>query len=313
VATNEREAGATSPSDAAPARADAAPPVSHVLEVAREAARRAGDIIREGVAHTLRIDYKGQDANDPVTDVDRRSEAAVAEIIRAHFPDHRILSEEGTTGGEDPHWRWIVDPLDGTVNYAHRLPFSCVSIGVEHDGEIVAGVVYTPLAEELFAAERDGPATLNGQPIGVSATSELRRALLTSAFGPWEAGGRRFDRARALGPHVQALRDLGSAALELCYVAAGRIDGMGGSSLNAWDVAAGMLIVRRAGGQVTDPYGDPFTVEGKHLVVSNGVLHGAIMARLHGASEVLPPKDESKEQPPQSSPPSPEITTPTAP
>jgi len=266
-------------------------PGAAVIDVAHEAARRAGAIIREGLAQTLQVDYKGEGANDPVTDVDRRSEAAIAGIIRAHFPDHRILSEEGTTGGQDPRWRWIVDPLDGTVNYAHRLPFSCVSIGVEHDGEIVAGVVYNPLAEEIFAAERGKPATLNGAPIHVSATSELRRALLTSAFGPWEAGGRRFDRARALGPHVQALRDLGSAALELCYVAAGRIDGMGGSSLNAWDVAAGMLIVRQAGGQVTDPYGDPFKVDDKSLVVSNGILHGAIMARLHGASEVIPPKD----------------------
>ncbi len=277
--------------------ADAARPPA-VLDVAREAARRAGAIIKEGVARTLRIDFKGEGVGDPVTDVDRRSEAAIAETIRAHFPDHRILSEEGATGGSDPRWRWIVDPLDGTVNYSHRLPLSCVSIAVEHDGELVAGVVYNPLAEELFAAERDGPATLNGEPIHVSATVELRRALLTSAFGPWEAGGRRFDRARALGPHVQALRDLGSAALELCYVAAGRIDGMGGSSLNAWDVAAGMLIVRQAGGQVTDPYGDPFAVDGKHVVVSNGALHGAIMARLHGASEAIPPKDKDKDQKP---------------
>ena len=287
-----------------------------VIDVAHEAARRAGAIIREGVAQTLRIDYKGEGANDPVTDVDRRSEAAIAETIRAHFPDHRILSEEGTTGGQDPHWRWIVDPLDGTVNYAHRLPFSCVSIGVERDGEIVAGVVYNPLDEEIFAAERGKPATLNGAPIHVSTTSELRRALLTSAVGPWEAGGRRFYRTRALGPHVQALRDLGSAALELCYVAAGRIDGMGGSSLNAWDVAAGMLIVRQAGGQVTDPYGDPFKVDDKSLVVSNGALHGAIMARLHGASEVIPPKDSTdptKEPAPPSTTPATAATAPTSP
>jgi len=284
-------------------------PEATVIDVAHEAARRAGAIIREGVAQTLQIDYKGEGANDPVTDVDRRSEAAIAETIRAHFPDHRILSEEGTTGGQDPRWRWIVDPLDGTVNYAHRLPFSCISIGVEHDGEIVAGVVYNPLAEELFAAEQGKSATLNGAPIHVSATSELRRALLTSAFGPWEAGGRRFYRARALGPYVQALRDLGSAALELCYVAAGRIDGMGGSSLNAWDVAAGLLIVRQAGGQVTDPYGDPFKVDDKSLVVSNGILHGAIMARLHDASEAIPPKDSTDPPKEPASPSTPPTTT----
>jgi len=284
-------------------------PGATVIDVAHQAARRAGAIIREGLARALQVDYKGDGANDPVTDVDRRSEAAIAETIRAHFPDHRILSEEGTTGGQDPRWRWIVDPLDGTVNYAHRLPFSCVSIGVEHDGEIVAGVVYNPLAEEFFAAEQGKPATLNGAPIHVSATSELRRALLTSAFGAWEASGRRFDRAHALGPHVQALRDLGSAALELCYVAAGRIDGMGGSTLNAWDVAAGMLIVRQAGGQVTDPYGDPFKVDDKSLVVSNGILHGAIMARLHGASEVIPPKDSTDLAKEPASPNTPPTTT----
>ena len=269
-----------------------------VMEVAREAALQAGAIIREGLAQPVEIAYKGkgESARDPVTDVDRRSEAAIAQTIRAHFPHHRLLAEEGAAGGDDPHWRWIVDPLDGTINYAHGLPFSCVSIAAEYDGEVVAGVVYNPLAEELFAAERGHGATLNGQPIHVSRTDELRRAVLTSAFGPWEANGRRYQRGRALGPHVQALRDLGSAALELCYVACGRIDGMGGSTLNAWDVAAGALIVREAGGQVTDANGDPFKMDGKHVVVSNGVLHGAILARLHDASEPIPPQDRGGER-----------------
>ena len=262
---------------------------SELLEVAIEAARRAGAVIRDGVSAPLEIDYKGAAANDPVTDVDKRAEALIAETIRARFPSHRILAEEGATGGDDPRWRWLVDPLDGTVNYAHRLPFCCVSIAAERDGEVVTGVVYNPLGEELFVAQRGQGATLNGQPIRVSVTNELRRALLTSALGSWEAAGRRFNRTRALAPHTQGLRDLGSAALELCYVAAGRIDGMGGSTLNAWDVAAGALMVREAGGQVTDPYGDPFTLEGKHVVVSNGRLHGAILARLHDDGEPLTP------------------------
>lgn len=267
------------------------------LEVAVEAARRAGAMMKEGLRAPLEINYKGAVANDPVTDVDKRSEAAIVEMIRTHFPDHRILAEEGATGGEDPRWRWVIDPLDGTVNYTHRLPLCCVSIAVEQDGEVVAGVVYHALAEELFVAERGHGATLNGRSIHVSATEELRRALLTSASGPWEAGGRRFDRTRALAPHTQGVRDLGSAALELCYVAAGRIDGMGGSTLNAWDVAAGVLMVREAGGQVTDPYGDPFTVEGKHVVVSNGRLHGAILARLHDESEALAGHEHVAERP----------------
>lgn len=279
-----------------------------LMDVVLEAARRAGAIIRDGISRPLEISYKGEGEtpNDPVTDVDRRSEAAVAETIRSHFPHHRLLSEEGTTGGDDPHWRWIVDPLDGTVNYAHGLPFCCVSIAVEHDSVVVAGVVYNALSDELFAAERGQGATLNGQPIHVSATDELRRAVLTSSFGPWEANGRRFERGRALGPHVQALRDLGSAALELCYVAAGRTDGMGGATLNAWDVAAGALIVREAGGQVTDANGDPFNVDGKHLVVSNGRLHGAMLARLHDASEPLAPKKagDAEQKPAESATPS---------
>ena len=264
-----------------------------IMEVAREAALQAGAIIRDGLAQPLEIAYKGKGeaARDPVTDVDRRSEAAIAQTIHAHFPYHRLLAEEGAAGGDDPHWRWIVDPLDGTINYTHGLPFTCVSIAAEYDGEVVAGVVYNPLAEELFAAERSCGATLNGRPIHVSRTDELRRAVLTSAFGPWEANGRRYQRGRALGPHVQALRNLGSAALELCYVACGRIDGMGGSTLNAWDVAAGALIVREAGGQVTDANGDPFKMDGKYVVVSNGLLHGAILARLHDASEPIPPKE----------------------
>ncbi len=258
-----------------------------ILAVAVEAAQRAGAIIKEGTTRPLDVAYKGpgEHPNDPVTDVDKRSEAAIAETIRAQFPHHRLLSEEGTTGGDDLHWRWIVDPLDGTINYAHRLPLSCVSIAAEHDGAVVVGVVYNPLAGELFVAERGRGATLNGEPIHVSQTDELRRAVLSSALGSWQAAGRRFNRSGALGPHVQALRDLGSAALELCYVAAGRLDGMAGSTLNPWDVAAGALMVREAGGQVTDPYGDPFKTESKHLVVSNGKLHGAIMARLHGQSE----------------------------
>lgn len=268
--------------------------------VAIEAARRAGAIIKEGVTRPLEVAYKGQgeSPNDPVTDVDKRSEAAIAATIRTHFPHHRLLSEEGTTGGGDLHWRWIVDPLDGTINYTHRLPLSCVSIAAEHDGAVVAAVVYNPLADELFVAERGQGATLNGEPIHVSPTDELRRAVLSSALGPWQAAGRRFNRERALVPHVQALRDLGSAALELCYVAAGRLDGMAGSTLNAWDVAAGALIVREAGGQVTDPYGDPFKTEGKHLVVSNGRLHGAILARLHEQSEAAPPGNDSAHQQP---------------
>ena len=166
-----------------------------MLAVALEAARRAGAIITEGMARPLDIAYKGETANDPVTDVDKRSEAVIAETIRAYFPQHRLLSEEGTTAGDDPHWRWIVDPLDGTVNYAHRLPFSCVSIAAEQDGEVVAGVVYNPLSGEIFAAERGRGATLNGAAIHVSTTDELRRALLSAAHGVWEAGGRRFNRA----------------------------------------------------------------------------------------------------------------------
>lgn len=260
-----------------------------VLAAAIEAARRAGAIIRDGVARPLEIAYKGEKANDPVTAVDRRSEAAIAEAVRAAFPRHRLLSEEGATGGDDPRWRWIVDPLDGTINYAHGLPFYCVSIAVEHDGEVIAGVVYNPLTEELFSAERGRGATLNDLPIHVSPTEELRRALLSSAYGTWEANGRRFNRAGTLGPTTQALRDLGSAALELCYVAAGRLDGMAGATLNAWDVAAGALIVREAGGRVTDANGEPVGVEGKSFVISNGHLHGAILARLHDESSPIPP------------------------
>jgi len=289
------------------------PSPASVLELAIDLARRAGAIILEGVSRPLDVSYKGTEANDPVTDVDKRSEAAIAEGIRARFPDHRILSEEGTTGGDNAHWLWIVDPLDGTINYAHRLPFCCVSIGVEHEGRIVAGAVYNVLADELFAATRGGGATLNGAPIHPSATEELRRALITAAVGPWEAAGRRFERARGLAPHVQAIRELGSAALELCYVAAGRIDGMGGATLNAWDVAAGMLILREAGGQITDPYGDPFVVDGKHMVASNGRLHGALMARLHDHSSEVPPRLEqpaTAAQPEQPATPAP--TTPTS-
>lgn len=263
-----------------------------VLDVALEAARRAGVALREGLAGALAIEYKGAQGNDPVTEVDRRSEAIIAETIRATFPGHRLLSEEGTTGGDDPDWRWIVDPLDGTINYAHGLPFSCISIAVEQRGETVVGVVYNPLSEEMFCARLGEGATLNGRPIKVSSTVELRRALLSAEHGTWQANGRRFNRAATLGHVAQGLRDLGSAALELCFVACGRLDGMAGATLNAWDVAAGALIVREAGGQITDANGDPVAVDGRHFVVSNGRLHGAILARLHDDSAPVPPKAE---------------------
>jgi len=215
-------------------------------------ARHAGQILRAGFGQHNQVDYKG--TIDPVTEVDRRSEAYILEEIRARFPDHRILSEEsGFSSGRDG-CQWFVDPLDGTVNFAHGLPIFSVSIAYAEEGEVQLGVVYDPMREECFKAQRGAGAWLNDKPIRVSDTRELLKSVLVTGF-PYDIQINPQNNLDHFGDFMlrcQGVRRLGSAALDLCYVAAGRMDGYWEISIDAWDVAAGGLIAGQAGAKVTN-------------------------------------------------------------
>jgi myo-inositol-1(or 4)-monophosphatase len=219
-------------------------------------AREAGAILRAGYSKEHQINYKG--VIDLVTEIDHQSEAFLLGEIRGKYPDHHIFAEEsGIIQGNDEHI-WFVDPLDGTVNYAHHIPVFSVSIGYASQGELTLGVVYEPMRDEMFAAERGQGARLNGKLIRVSATSELQRSLLATGFpyDAWDTKQDNFANFTHFGKMTQGVRRLGSAALDLCYVAAGRFDGFWEMSLKPWDIAAGALIAEEAGAKVTNIHGD---------------------------------------------------------
>jgi len=243
-------------------------------EVAIAAAEAGGAILREHFGGELEVRYKGE--IDLVTQVDTAAEAAIVGLIRSHFPTHTILAEEGSTGGADRQHRWIIDPLDGTTNYSHGMPPFCVSIAYEHAGELNVGVIYDPTIGELFVAERGKGATLNGRPLHVSNTSVLRRALLATGF-PYDAELLPLALSQFVwfARKAQAVRRIGSAALDLAYVAAGRFDGYWEASINSWDIAAGVLLVQEAGGSVTSLNGRPLELDAPGLtaLASNGTLH----------------------------------------
>jgi myo-inositol-1(or 4)-monophosphatase len=230
----------------------------------------------------IEVRYKG--AVDLVTDADRDAEALVIEALRRAFPDHGIVAEESTPQPGASSYRWYVDPLDGTTNFAHRYPYFAVSLALLRDSEIVLGVVYDPLRDELFLAERDRGATLNGAPIHVSDTRVLDRALLATGF-PYD---RREHPGFYLGfserflARSQDIRRSGSAALDLCYVGCGRLDGFWEWKLHPWDTAAGSLIVREGGGTVSDFRGAAHRLGGEQTLASNGHVHAEMVDVLTG-------------------------------
>lgn len=246
-----------------------------------EAAEAGAGVVRR--AHRARaerafgVDLKGP--IDLVTAVDHAAETAIVECLQRLQPSVPILAEErGMVGGSKAGCRFIVDPLDGTTNFAHGFPVFAVSIGYEEDGEVVAGAVLDPLREELFTAEAGRGAHLNGVPIRVSPTAEMQHALLATGF-PYsrEAMDRALDLFVRIMRRVRAVRRAGSAALDLCCVAAGRLDAFWEETLRAWDTAAGEVIVREAGGLVSDFDGGPFSNGGPNIAVSNGALHPALL------------------------------------
>ncbi len=261
--------------------------------VAIAAAREAGAAIRAVAEAGVReVVFKGEGKRDLVTEADKRSEQIIIDAIQSRYPDHRILAEEGTSTGGEGDYRWIVDPLDGTTNFAHRYPLYCVSIAVERAGETVVGVVYAPYMDELFVAVKGGGATLNGAPIRVSGVTELIGGLLCTGF-PYRLDGP-TNNLTNWGNFVlrtQATRRDGAAALDICYVAAGRFDGFWELNLQPWDMAAGALVVQEAGGTISDPSGNRYRVDGNDIVASNGHLHALMLDVLamgrngHGAGK----------------------------
>jgi myo-inositol-1(or 4)-monophosphatase len=222
------------------------------------------------------ITYKGE--VELVTEVDTEAERVIREELLGTFPTHGMLAEEGGELAGEEDARWIVDPLDGTTNYAHGLSIFCVSIALERAGEVVLGMVHDPMGEETFVAERGRGATLNGEPIRVSSTDEPIRALIATGF-PYD----RAELPEALGlfgrlaASTRGMRRLGSAALDLCYVASGRIDGYYERGIWPWDLAAGSVIVEEAGGKLTNYRGDVLDLAGREIMASNGRLHSAMM------------------------------------
>ena len=244
-----------------------------MLNFAIRVAQEAGRLLRDRLGTTIDIAHKG--AINIVTDVDLASEKLIRDRIATHYPRHQVLAEEGGLAESGSDYRWIIDPLDGTTNYAHGYPVFSVSIALEYQGEIVLGVVYDPMRDELFTAERGGGAALNNRPIRVSATDNLLHSLLSTGF-PYDIRTStltNLDHWANFAMNAQALRRDGSAALDLCYVACGRFDGFWELNLSAWDTAAGALVVAEAGGRVSDFVGGRFSAYKPEVVASNGLIH----------------------------------------
>jgi myo-inositol-1(or 4)-monophosphatase len=249
--------------------------------VAHAAAIRAGALLRARVGERQEIDTKSTDV-DLVTRSDRDAERLIVDAIQAAFPDHGIIAEEsGAHPTRDGH-RWYVDPLDGTTNFAHGYPHFAVSIALARDDEVILGVVHDPLRGETFSARRGAGARLNGAPVVVSPTTELGRALLATGF-PYDRGRRAAEYVAFVAEALRRAQDVrrgGSAALDLCWVACGRVDGFWEWKLKPWDVAAGRLIVEEAGGRVTEFAGGPHRLSADETAASNGRVHDALLAMI---------------------------------
>lgn len=255
--------------------------MTELLPAIERIARAAGAIVREGYGNVGRVEHKG--AIDLVTEFDRRSEELILRELRAAFPGHAVHAEESGRSGATSAYEWLIDPLDGTTNFAHGFPVFAVSLALTHNGQLRAGAVYDPLRDELFAAEAGRGATLNGQPLRVSPQRDLSRALLATGF-PYDVRTNprnNFAEFMRLHLRAQAVRRAGSAALDCAWVAAGRLDGYWELRVKPWDVGAGALIAREAGGRVTTLEGDESFLGRDSIVVSNGPLHEAMLELLN--------------------------------
>jgi len=246
-------------------------------KIAIKAALKGGEILQNYQGKVKKIGYKG--VVNLVTEADRISEDTIIKIIRKNFPEHSILTEESKGYEKESDYKWIIDPLDGTTNYAHGFPVYCVSIALEKKREIALGVVYNPVIKELFVAEKNKGAFLNGKRIHVSKTRELSKSLLATGF-PYdirESKVNNLDHFKNFALRAQAVRRAGSAALDLCYLAKGIFDGFWELKLSPWDTAAGILMVKEAGGKVTDFRGKKFSIYEKDLLATNAKIHNQMI------------------------------------
>lgn len=249
------------------------------VEVAVAAAREAGAILLEHLHAPLEIEEKGRRA-DLVTQADRASETAIVSRLRSEYPSATILAEEGGERKGVSQERWIADPLDGTTNFAHAYPLFCISIAYERNGELLAGVIYAPLMDELFVAQSGAGALRNGVPVTVSSIGRLADAMVCTGFKPYDYQTNAPYFAKASNA-AQAVRRDGSAALDLAYTAMGRFDAFWEFDLAPWDTAAGVLLVREAGGTVTALDGSPYGLGSRTVLASNGAIHSELSQMLH--------------------------------
>jgi myo-inositol-1(or 4)-monophosphatase len=249
---------------------------SAYLSQASAIALEAGKLLLPYFERRIGFEYKG--GVDLVTEADMASEKLIVSRLRAAWPQHDIVGEEGTRDTHGGSYRWYIDPLDGTTNFAHGYPVFCISMGLERDGELIAGIIYDPTRDELFAAAKGNGATLNGRPIHVSQTKTISESILGTGFPSFKRHKNPniyFYHQLTLVSH--GIRRAGSAALDLANVAAGRYDGYWEFNLNPWDTTAGVMLVREAGGTVTRYDGSPWAVDSKETLASNTILHEELM------------------------------------
>jgi len=249
--------------------------MSELLQVAQDAALEAGTFLQESVGKVNTVEMKMGEVRNLVSDIDRGSEERIIRRIRQNYPHHAVLAEESGGSRREEEFRWIIDPLDGTTNFLHGLPIFSVTVGVEQKGEIVAGVIYNPNMDELFVTEKGSGAFLNGNRIAVSTSTELINSLVVTGF-PYniaENPDHAVDHFVNFLYEARGVRRLGSAAIDLAYVAMGRFDGFWEVSLQPWDMAAGVLLVHEAGGRTSDFSGGQTSIYRKQIVASNGLVH----------------------------------------
>lgn len=251
-------------------------------KTALDAAQAAGLLLKKNIYKPHAIEFKG--VIDIVTEMDKKAEGLIMKIIKDKFPDHGILTEESQEQKTGSEYRWIIDPLDGTTNYSHGYPVFCVSVALERDGEIIMGVVYDPMLDELFTAEKGRGAYLHKKKIRVSRIAGLSRSLLATGF-PYDvrtSQENNMNHFANFAVRAQAIRRAGSAALDMCYVACGRFDGFWELKLKPWDTAAAALIIQEAGGTATDFKGSPFSLYSGETLASNGLIHEEMIKVLQG-------------------------------
>lgn len=256
--------------------------LKHFLEIATEAALSAGDILLDKWGNLHKIEEKGR-PGDLVTEADQESEAKILQVLRYHVPEHRILAEEsGQLGDNHSKYLWVIDPLDGTTNYAHSYPVACISIALMIEGVPQVGVIYDPFRQELFAAAQGLGAKLNQNPMTISQTAELGKSLLVTGFAydRRETPDNNYAEFCYLTHLTQGVRRGGSAALDLAYVASGRLDGYWERGIRPWDIAAGIVLVTEAGGKITAYDGSPLVMDSGRILATNGRIHDSLSQAL---------------------------------